>query len=150
ARPELNAVWRSSRDARRSGFECGVEVAGPQPLEVEGDVRVAGRLQRVDHGLSLLEHDTEVVERHLESCDVAVVADAQRAQTQGTQAGLGSLDGAEHTERDRRAVGNAGCEAGCGGLVPRTQVELARQRTNVVLRKTRVDEWEHRAAIVCR
>src|SRR4051812_9392392 len=66
-------------------LEPVVEVAGPEALEVERDVPVAGGADRGDHVGPALDGAGQVVERHLDPGEVAVVAHPELAEPERPQ-----------------------------------------------------------------
>ena len=124
-----------------------VEPAGPQAGEVERDPAVAGGGHRVDDRLALGQHGVEVELGHLDAGDLAVVPHPELGEPERPQGGLGPLHRGQATERDGGAVGQAGREAGGGGLVPRVQPELVGDLAHPVLGEPGVDQRERGAPL---
>ena len=108
---------------RSSGGQAGVETAGTVAVEVEGDIAVAeavqaGRHRGAEGGVIEASH---LGRGGLEAGEVAVVADADLAQTAVAQVGFGGLDHGQGFTSDRGSVGQAGGEAGHGRFVGRGQ-----------------------------
>src|SRR3954468_387292 len=91
----------------RGSVEGGVQVAGPEPLEVERDVAVAGAVHGGDDVVASRQRGVELVDGELETGEVAVVAHPQLAEPECAQRRLGGGDLGQDGERHRRAVRDA-------------------------------------------
>ena len=104
-----------------------VEFAGDEAFVVDGDGSEAqGEQGGVELGGEGLE-GCDLVGGDFEACGGgvvgAVVADAADVEAQGLDGGLGGFDALEFFEGHRLPVGDAGAEAGRGGLVPDGEVQ---------------------------
>ena len=73
------------------------------------------------------------------------MADAELAEPERPQCGLGRVHRLQAAQGDRRAVGQPGGEAGRCGLVPGAQAELLGPMADVVLGEAGLHQGERRA-----
>src|ERR1700689_3547639 len=92
-------------------LERGVEVARPEPFEVQGDIAVPGGPYSSDKLVAPRNCIGKVAGRELYSGEFAVVTHSQLAKTESTKTGLGHRDGLECRDGDRRAVRDARSKA---------------------------------------
>ena len=130
--------------------ERAVEIPGSKAFQVEGDVRVAGGLDRSDDVDATRDHVAEALDRQLDPCRVAIVADAKLGEPQSFQRGLGAIDLAEQTHGDLGSIRHPTGQASCGRLVPRSQTEGARRGADIGLRETCPHQREHGTALIGR
>src|ERR1700722_20200462 len=129
--------------------EARVEVARPQPFEVQCDVAVPGGTHGGDDVVAAGDSIDKVVDIELYPGELAIMPHAQRAKAECTKSRLGNRDCAKDRDGDRRPVGNARREAGRCGFVPGPETQGLGSRSHVVFGKPRVDEWKHRATSRC-
>src|SRR6187401_2743151 len=108
----MSATSTSPTVTRSGGSgEGGVEVARPEPFEVERDVPVASAAHRLDDRLAGGQYQRQRVEIDLDAGRVVVVPYSALREAECAQRCLGALDPSEDRHGDGGPVGHAAGEA---------------------------------------
>ena len=126
--------------------ECLIQVAGPQTLEVQGDIAVSGSLDHLDHRVSLVENRGELSEGNFEASGVFIVTHTHTGEVQLLQAELRTFHTGESLKGYVCPVRQTTGQTGCRGFVRSHQTKVSAQRTNVGLGQAGVDHRETSAA----
>ena len=104
-------------------FQDVVEAAGAEGVEVEGDPEVTEGLEAGGDFVAVGEGEFHLVGGDLDAAELVVVAGADLAEAEVAQDVLGGFDAAQGLDGYGGAVGDAGGQAGLGGLVPQGYAE---------------------------
>ena len=145
----VGRLVRQASSGRSAARAHAFRLPGPQAFEVERDVLVAGRPDRLDHGRPGGDAPhARSCDGHLDPGGALVVTDPDRREAPARRSAASARSTLrQHCHRDLGAVGQARGQAGRSRLVPRPQAEPAGPVPHVGLGEAGLDQREHRRAL---
>src|ERR1700722_10570795 len=129
--------------------KCRIQVAGPEPFQIQRDIEVSGRPHRGDDLFTPRNCIGKVVRGELDPRKIAVVADPHLAKTESAQARLCKSHAPECRSGDRGPVGDSRREACSCGLVPGPETQFLGSSPDLGLGESGVDQGEYRSPFRC-